>query len=223
MSPHDSQPINFLKLHRKLKRDMLPIGLYTLLKPCHSVLPRFAPKFTVQNFQCMYALQEQFARWWRINSRRSYVRFDGKSVSTYIAPERGFQVTGLLSGSPGHGPTTTITRPIAVRQRVVFKIAGLVGAAPIYLADDCRLLSDVGRRPLQSNSNDMRELLVPWTHIKPVLDFIPGLFFRYNLYRLYSYEVNIGHGQTERGWPLRGSTVSLIPPFSTMDVYRGIT
>ena len=24
-----------------------------------------------------------------------------------------------------------------------------------YLADDCRLLSDVGRRPLQSNSNDM--------------------------------------------------------------------
>ena len=46
-------------------------------------------------------------------------------------------------------------------KRVVFKIAGLVhqslvGAAPAYLADDCRLLSDVGRRLLRSNSNDMR-------------------------------------------------------------------
>ena len=27
--------------------------------------------------------------------------------------------------------------------------------APVYLANDCRLLPDVGRRPLQSNSNDM--------------------------------------------------------------------
>jgi len=30
----------------------------------------------------------------------------------------------------------------------------------------CRLLSDAGRRPLRSNSNDMRELLVPLTHNK---------------------------------------------------------
>jgi len=49
---------------------------------------------------------------------------------------------------------------------ITFKIAGLVhqslvGAAPAYLADDYRLLSDVGRRPLRSNSNDMRNLLVP--------------------------------------------------------------
>jgi len=55
--------------------------------------------------------------------------------------------------------------------RVVFKIAGLVhqslvGAATAYLADDCRLLSDVDRRPLRSNSNDMRKLLVPRTHNK---------------------------------------------------------
>jgi len=60
---------------------------------------------------------------------------------------------------------------LPVRQRVVFKITGvvhlsLVGAAPAYLADDCRLLSDVGRRPLRSNSNDMRKLLVPRTHNK---------------------------------------------------------
>ena len=60
---------------------------------------------------------------------------------------------------------------LPVRQRVVFKIAGLVhqslvGLAPAYLADDCRLLSDVGRRPLRSNSNDIRKLLVPRTHNK---------------------------------------------------------
>ena len=61
----------------------------------------------------------------------------------------------------------------------MFKIAGLVhqslvGAAPAYLAADCRLLllpdcrlvSDVGRRPLRFNSNVMRKLLVPRTHNK---------------------------------------------------------
>ena len=35
-----------------------------------------------------------------------------------------------------------------------------------YITDDCRLLSDVGRRPLRSNSNDTRKLLVPRTHNK---------------------------------------------------------
>ena len=39
---------------------------------------------------------------------------------------------------------------LPVRQRVAFKVAGLVhqslaGAAPAYLADDCHLLSDAGR------------------------------------------------------------------------------
>lgn len=58
---------------------------------------------------------------------------------------------------------------LPVRQRVVFKIAGLVhqslgGAAPAYLADDCRLLWDVGRRPLRFNSNDTQKLLMPRTH-----------------------------------------------------------
>jgi len=50
---------------------------------------------------------------------------------------------------------------LPVRQRVAFKIAGLVhqslaGAAPAYLADDCHLLSDAGRRTLRSHSNDTR-------------------------------------------------------------------
>ena len=40
------------------------------------------------------------------------------------------------------------------------------GFTPAYLAEDCRLLSDVGRRPLCSNSNDMRKLLVLRTHNK---------------------------------------------------------
>jgi len=56
---------------------------------------------------------------------------------------------------------------LPVYQRVVFKIVGLiyqwlVETAPAY----CRLLSDTGRRPLRSNSNDMRKLLVPQTHNK---------------------------------------------------------
>ena len=80
----------------------------------------------------------------------------------------------------------------SVRLRVMFKIVGLMhqslaGAAPAYVADDCRLLSDAGHRLLWSNSNDMRKLLVPWTHSKlgnrsllaasPRLcnDFPPGL------------------------------------------------
>jgi len=60
---------------------------------------------------------------------------------------------------------------LPVCQRGVFKIAGLIHqslieAAPAYLADDCRLLSDVGRRSLQSNSSDMRKLLVLRTYNK---------------------------------------------------------
>ena len=42
----------------------------------------------------------------------------------------------------------------------------ITGAAPAYLADNCHLLSDAGRRPLRSHSNDIRKLLVPRTHNK---------------------------------------------------------
>ena len=45
-------------------------------------------------------------------------------------------------------------------------ILSLGGLAPAYLADDCRLSSGIGRRPLRSNSNDIRKLLVPRTHNK---------------------------------------------------------
>ena len=46
------------------------------------------------------------------------------------------------------------------------KTAGVSTPAPAYIADDCRLLSDVGRRPLRSSSNDMRKLFMPRTHNK---------------------------------------------------------
>jgi len=79
--------------------------------------------------------------------------------------------TRLVTGARRCDHITPVLRQLhwlPVRQRVVFKIAGLehqslVGAAPAYLADDCRLLSDVGRRPLRFNSNDTRKLLVPRT------------------------------------------------------------
>ena len=80
----------------------------------------------------------------------------------------------LVTGARRCDHITPVLRQLhwlPVRQRVVFKIAGLVhqslgGLAPAYLADDCRLLSDVGGRPLRSSSNDMQKLLVPRTHNK---------------------------------------------------------
>jgi len=60
---------------------------------------------------------------------------------------------------------------LPVRQRIVFKVAGLVhqslaGVTPAYLADDCCLLSDAGRRLLRSDSNELQNLLVSHTHSK---------------------------------------------------------
>ena len=80
----------------------------------------------------------------------------------------------LVTGARRCDHITPVLRQLhwlPVRQRVVFKIAGLVhqslvGLAPAYLADDCRLLSDIGRCPLRSNSNDIRKLLVLRTHNK---------------------------------------------------------
>jgi len=80
----------------------------------------------------------------------------------------------LVTGARRSDHFTPVLRQLhwlPVRQRVVFKIAGLVhqslvGLAHVYLVDDCRLLSDVSHRPLRSNSNDTRKLLVPRTHNK---------------------------------------------------------
>ena len=71
----------------------------------------------------------------------------------------------LVTGARRSDHITPVLRQLhwllPVRQRVAFKVAGLVnqslaGAAPAYLADDCHLLSDAGRRPLRSHSNDIR-------------------------------------------------------------------
>ena len=80
----------------------------------------------------------------------------------------------LVTGARRRDHITPVLRQLhwlPVRQQVAFKVAGLVhqslaGAAPAYLADDCHLLSDAGRRPLRSHSNDIRRLLVPRTHNK---------------------------------------------------------
>ena len=70
----------------------------------------------------------------------------------------------LVTGARRCDHITPVLRQLhwlLIRQRVVFKIAGLVhkslvGAASAYLADDCRLLSDVGCHPLRSNSNTIQ-------------------------------------------------------------------
>jgi len=71
----------------------------------------------------------------------------------------------LVTGARRRDHITPVLRQLQrlpVHQRVVFKVhQSLAGAAPVYLANDCRLLSDIGRRPLRSNSNDSRKLLVP--------------------------------------------------------------
>ena len=80
----------------------------------------------------------------------------------------------LVTGTSWCDHITPVLRQLhwlPVCQCIEFKIAGLVhqslvGAAPAYLADDCHLLADVGRRPLQSNSNDTWKLLVPRTYNK---------------------------------------------------------
>jgi len=67
----------------------------------------------------------------------------------------------LVTGARRCDHITLVLRQLhwlPVRQRVMFKIAGLVyqslvGAAPTYPADDCHLLLDVGCRWLQSSSN----------------------------------------------------------------------
>jgi len=80
----------------------------------------------------------------------------------------------LVTGARRSDHVMTVLRQLhwlPVHQQVTFKIAGLVhqslaGAAIAYLADDCHLLSDAGRRPLRSHSNDICKLLVPRTHNK---------------------------------------------------------
>ena len=72
--------------------------------------------------------------------------------------------TCLVTGACCGDHITPVLRQLhwlPVCQSVVFKIAvlvhqSLVGAAPAYLADDCRLPSDAGRRSLRSNFNDTR-------------------------------------------------------------------
>ena len=73
-------------------------------------------------------------------------------------------------GSPGKGPLNgcvcVCVHWLLIRQRVKFKVACLVrqslsGQAPLYLADDCRLVSDSTRRSLRSA--DVSTCMLPRT------------------------------------------------------------
>ena len=98
-----------------------------------------------------------------------------------LEPFRSLLILNLLASAVQTAPAAlqfrcqfleTFSRRLPTSScRYNVKMAGLVhhslvGLAPAYLADDCRLLSDVGRRPLRSSSNDVRKLLVPRTHNK---------------------------------------------------------
>ena len=80
----------------------------------------------------------------------------------------------LVSGARRRDHITPVLQQLhwlPVRQGIVLKVAGLVhqslaGVTPAYLADDCCVLSNAGRRPLRSDSNELRNLLVPRTHSK---------------------------------------------------------
>jgi len=88
-------------------------------------------------------------------------------------PKRNVQNrTRLVTGAWLCDHVTPLLRQLhwlPVSKRITFKTAGLVhqslsGAAPAYLADDSRQLSDVVRRPQCSGSNDIRMLCVSCTH-----------------------------------------------------------
>ena len=85
------------------------------------------------------------------------------------------KIRGLCRRAAGPRPYGTLpTLPISPSARCVQDRGARTSVAPwsgsrvppANLEDDCRLLSDVGRRPLRSNSNDMQKLLVPRTHNK---------------------------------------------------------
>ena len=90
--------------------------------------------------------------------RSSYSSFASSDRASVNATETLVQAFDLVSSG--------LLQLTAARQDRGLVHQSLVGAAPAYLADDCRVLSDVGRRPLRSNSTDTRKLFLPRTHNK---------------------------------------------------------
>ena len=68
--------------------------------------------------------------------------------------------TGASAAALAASPTTDRVQGLRTRPPVT------CWSDPAYLADDCCLLSYAGRRPLRSDSNELRNLLVPRTHSK---------------------------------------------------------
>jgi len=90
------------------------------------------------------------------------VRHQGRAILCRVQSVQN-AAARLVTGARRCDHITPVLRQLhwlPVRQRIIFKIAepihqSLAGVTPMYLADDCRQLSDIGRRPLRSGFNDI--------------------------------------------------------------------
>jgi len=94
--------------------------------------------------------------------------FDACSRRRTLPPACSQAPVGVTTSHQCYGSCTGCQSVSALSSRSRGSyISRLVDWLPrTYLADDCRLLSDIGRCPLRSNSNGIRKLLVPRTHNK---------------------------------------------------------
>ena len=103
----------------------------------------------------------------RVAGKNCVIPLTRAAVSALVAsrlPGHRRPSSGVTTSHQCYGSCTGCQSVSALCSGLVHQ--SLVGAAPAYRADDCRLLSDVGRRPLRSNSNHTRKLLVPRTRNK---------------------------------------------------------
>jgi len=93
-----------------------------------------------------------------------------REAKVWLSRSTEFNVCAPWAGSDRNfWPMLQWLHSFPVCQWVIFKVLGpvhqsLAGVAPPYLTDDCRLLSDMGRRTLRLTSNDIWTLVASWTH-----------------------------------------------------------
>ena len=138
----------------------LVLSLYSLVLSSYYT---FLPEFTLTSTRWKQAWST-----WNFNTMCTMVN-DGplhRMQSVENAAAR------LVTGARRSDHITPVLRQLhwlPVHQRIIFKITGpvhqsLASVTPMYLTEDCRQLSDIGRQPLRSGSNDIRLLSVPRTH-----------------------------------------------------------
>jgi len=102
--------------------------------------------------------------------QRDALRYHGQLVSaSAIDPERSGATSDGHQATDHISPVLSRLHWLPVKQRVVFKLAILLfkslrGETPSYLADDCELIGDSGRRRLCSA--DANALTVPRTYTR---------------------------------------------------------